>query len=223
MKRLLRRCLLLVAMFAMAGIAQAQRVIIVEVDPLPCVPRQGNAVVTATVTPDEPENAVRLFFQRDAYGELYYLEMMPLGAGRYWAVLPKPEEQNDVAEYHVNVVAPGPADIDALENRDYQSSITLQSSPTHRTPVTDDCKVEMTEEQRNHAQRLRVGETTVSQKGRPVAWWMCDGIIERIDTKGGVRPDEFCGAPPAPVPIIVEGKGIPISPTPPPEVSPSRP
>lgn len=195
------------ALLLAAGAARAQRAVIVEVDPLPCLPRGENAVVTATVTPDDPENEVRLYFQRDEYGDRYYLVMRPLGAGRYWMVFPKPERQNEVAEYHVTVV-------------DKELAI-LQSSPRQHAGVDDDCPVDLTEEQREQAQQLRVGETAVDQKGRAVAWWMCEGIIERIDTQGEVRPDEFCGAPPGPVPIIVEG--APQFGGPPVEVSPSQP
>jgi hypothetical protein len=207
----LRPTLLLAAMLAACApwAAVAQKAVIVEVDPLACLPEAENAVVTATVLPDDPTFEIRLYFQRDQFGDLYYLVMRPLGAGRYWMVLPKPEKQNDIAEYHVTVVAADRA--------------VLQSSPHVQVPVSDDCEVELTEEQREQAEQLRVGETANDQKGRAVAWWLCDGIIERIDPQGGVRPDEFCGVPPAPVPIIVEGdKSTAPDPEPPEEVSPSQ-
>lgn len=206
----LRNPLLLTAALAVFApvSALAQKAVIVEVEPLACPPRNENSVVTATVVPDDPTYQVRLYFQRDQFGDLYYLVMRPLGAGRYWMVLPKPERQNDFAEYHVSVV-------------DAEQAV-LQSSPRTQVAVTDDCEVELTEEQRDQAEQLRVGETNADQKGRAVAWWLCDGIIERIDPQGGIRPDEFCGVPPAPVPIIVEGnKDLGPDGTPPEEVSPS--
>lgn len=174
-----------------------------------CAPRKENVAVYATVTPDVPGNEVRTYFHRRDYGDLYYLVMHPMGNGRYWAVLPKPQEQNESVEFHIHVRS---ADDQALE-----------SSPSMTIPVTSDCKVELTDEQRDAAQKLRVGDTRPDQRGRAVAWFLCDGIVERIDLDLQVRPDLFCAVPPGPVPIVAEGKSGVISGEDPPDVSPARP
>lgn len=181
--------------------------VVIEVAPPPCLPREGNAPLWATVTPDLPENSVRLYFQRAGYGDLYYLVMTRAGAGRFWAVLPKPEEQNESVEVHVHVRS--------------QDDHALQSSPNLSIPVTGDCDVELTDEQEEIGEELRVGETNVSQRNRPVAWFLCDGIIERIDPEGEVRPDEFCGVPPGPAPIVAEGGKGSVIDGDPPNVSPA--
>lgn len=196
---------------------------IVDLRGLPCLPRERNSVVLATVSPDLADYQVRLFFRRDGYGDAYFIQMVKFDdKGHFYAVLPKPDRQNEEVEYHVHV-----------RGADKQ---TLASSPILIAPVTGDCKVEMTKEQEEMSNELVVGETRVDQKGHPVAWFLCDGIVSRIDVFDDQRPDEFCAVPPGPVPIIASGgappggvpnPGPPGSPTPrsipPPDASPSRP
>jgi hypothetical protein len=180
---------------------------IVDVPAIPCVPREENAVVYATVSPDTPQDQVRLFFRRDGYGDSYYMIMKKADdKGHFFGVLPKPDRQNLQLEYHVHVRGP---------NKE-----TLAASPDQLAPVTGDCKVELTKEQKDMTNELVVGETRVDQKGHPVAWFLCNGIVSRIDVLDQPRPDEFCAVPPGPVPIVAYGAptvGVPN------EASPSRP
>ncbi len=180
---------------------------IIDVRGVPCVPRERNSVVYATVSPDLDQYQVRLFFRRDGYGDAYFMQMVKFDdKGHFYAVLPKPDRQNEEVEYHVQVR-------DAVKQ-------TLASSPILIAPVTADCKVEMTKEQEDMSNELVVGETRVDQKGHPVAWFLCDGIVSRIDVFDDSRPDEFCSVPPGPVPIVAAGGptvGVPN------EASPSRP
>lgn len=64
----------------------------ISVSPAPCVPLEGNGVVTALVAPDTPGSKVRLFFRRlnIEVEDFYYVEMEPAGAGQYWGVFPVP-------------------------------------------------------------------------------------------------------------------------------------
>lgn len=64
----------------------------ITVTPLPCLPLEGNGVVTAAVSPDTPGSTVRLFFRRlhVEVEDFYYMEMEPSGAGQYWGVFPIP-------------------------------------------------------------------------------------------------------------------------------------
>lgn len=186
-----------------AAPALAQPVLISLAD-LPCLPEQANAALHVSVSPDVEQNAVRLFFRRQAHGDLYYLQMHPLGEGRYWAVLPKPQHQNEMVEYHVHIGGP--------------AGETMATSPIRLVAVTHDCEVELTDQEEDESDNLRVGETTADQKSRAVAWFLCDGIVERIGVDGLVRPDDFCGVPPPPAPLVLGSIVGPL-----PAESPSRP
>jgi len=179
---------------------------VVDVRGVPCLPRERNSVVYATVSPDLADYQVRLFFRRDGHGDAYFMAMTKFDdKGHFYAVLPKPDRQNEEVEYHVHV-----------RGADKQ---TLASSPILIAPVTGDCKVELTKEQEDLSNELVVGETRVDQKGRPVAWFLCDGIVSRVDIFDEQRPDEFCSVPPGPVPIVAYGgkpPGVPNGGGPPP-------
>jgi hypothetical protein len=186
-----------------AGPALAQPVIISVAD-LPCLPEQGNAALHISVSPDVEQNAIRLFFRRQAHSDLYYLLMHPLGNGHYWAVLPKPEKQNEMVEYHIHIGGP--------------AGETVASSPIRLVAVTKKCEAKLSDQEEDESDNLRVGETTADQKSRPVAWFLCDGIIQRIGIDGQVRPDDFCGVPPPPAPLVLGSVVGPL-----PAESPSRP
>jgi len=180
---------------------------IVDVRGVPCLPRERNAAVYATVSPDLSDYQVRLFFRRDGHGDAYFVVMKKLDdKGHFFAVLPKPDRQNEEVEYHVHVRGP--------------EKETLASSPILVAPVTGDCKVELTKEEDDMSNELVIGETRVDQKGHPVAWFLCDGIVSRIDIVDQQRPDEFCAVPPGPVPIVASGGPTVGVAT---EASPSRP
>jgi uncharacterized protein YlaI len=158
---------------------------------LPCLPVEGNAAVHASVSPPGAAVTVRTFFRRQDYGDMYYVTMNSLGGGNYWAVLPKPERQNEVVEYHVTA-------LDA-------AGAVLNSSPVQRTTVLRDCEAKLAQAEEQLSEALTIGETTKHQKGHPVAWFLCDGILHRVDTQGEVRVDEFCSVPPTPIPIVDRG------------------
>jgi hypothetical protein len=184
--RRLGSTLLLAALFAVPGLAQP---VVVSLSDLPCFPERGNAPLYVATSPTSPDHVVRAFFRRQAHGDLYYMLMHPIGNGSYWAVLPKPEQQNEMVEYHIHVTGP--------------DGQTLATSPIRLVAVTADCKAELTDEQEDESENLRVGETHSDQKGRPVAWFMCDGIVERIGVEGEIRPDDYCGVPPPPAPLVL--------------------
>ena len=178
--------LLLAALGATGALAQP---VVVSLSDLPCLPVSGNAPLYVASSPSSPDNIVRVFFRRQAHGDLYYLVMHPLDNGSYWAVLPKPEQQNEMVEYHIHVGGP--------------DGQTLGTSAIRLVAVTDDCEAELSDKQEDESENLRVGETHSDQKGRPVAWFMCDGIVERIGVQGEIRPDDFCGVPPPPAPLVL--------------------
>jgi len=61
---------------------------------LACLPQKGNAVLSATVSPEVPGSTARLYFRRMnvAVEDFYYVEMEPAGGGAHWATFPVPTE-----------------------------------------------------------------------------------------------------------------------------------
>lgn len=195
MRRIMTIGLTLAALVGAAPRAQAQPVGVV-VSELPCLPMEGNSPVFAAVSPAADDHAVRLYFQRQDHGDLYYVVMTPLGGGNYWAVLPKPERQNEVVEYHVTVL-----------DKDARVLASTRDRQEYRATVIRDCEAKLSEQQEEASESLTIGETHASQKGKPVAWFLCDGITHRIDSQGRLRADEFCAVPPGPIPYITQSRG----------------
>lgn len=190
-------CFALLAGLAGAEVASAQSLAIV-LSEIPCLPMEGNSPVFAAVSPASVDHQVRLYFRRQDFGDYYYLVMQPMGGGNYWVVLPKPERQNEVVEYHVTVLT---ADGQIL-------SSTVEQGEK-RVTVIRDCEAKLSSDQEEASESLAIGETNAAQKGKPVGWFLCDGITHRIDTEGRLRADEFCSVPPGPHPIIEGGDSSP--------------
>lgn len=92
MRRTLSLGALVLAAIAWPATAQSSKITVGE---LPCLPLDGNGVVTATVTPDLGSLSVRLYFRRLSVEveDFYYVEMRPGGNGSYWSPFPDPEDQ----------------------------------------------------------------------------------------------------------------------------------
>lgn len=87
-------------------------------------------------------------------------------------------QQNEPTEYFVTV--------NDAEGRE------LARSETMVTEVHDDCRVELTREQRGVADNLVLGETAPWQVGEDPFHWMCSGVVTRVDTSGVLRADSRC-------------------------------
>lgn len=160
---------------ALPAMAQVPRIV---VSPVSCLPATGNGVVHAGVVPEVEDGSVRLYFRRQGFGDYYWVPMAAEDGGRYWGVLPVPEEANERAEYYVAVY-------DTADR-------ILGQSVVHTVSVSSDCEPELTPEHRDRATALSVGETSLSQKHRKVAWWECEGVVERIDVFLETRDDTSC-------------------------------
>lgn len=189
----------------------------VTVEPTQCIPVEDNGVITARVQPEVGGTAPRLYFRWREHGTFYWVPMNAAGAGRYWAVLPKPEKTTENVERYVSVVDAGGRE--------------LARSGSATIPVQRDCKVELDAKQQGQAENLIVGETALPQKGRDVLGFLCDGIVSRVDANGILRVDDVCRTcvvawwrrtPLIAAPALI-GTGIIINETPDPEPSPSRP
>lgn len=83
---------ILLAAGAAAGFAQDAQV---RVEPIPCLPLEGNAPVFVKVEPEPAGAEVRVYFRRLSVEveDFYYVVARPSGDGGYWAVLPDPEDR----------------------------------------------------------------------------------------------------------------------------------
>ena len=206
---------LLALLLASGAAAQVPRVLIAD---LPCIPRDGHALAQAVAGPLNPTDEVRVYFRRQGYGDFYWVPARPTSDGRFWGVLPVPEPDNQMAELYAAVVAP--------------NNVPRAQSRIITSPVEPNCRGQLGNAQRADSQHLIVGESSLGQKFRKVAWWQCDGIRERVDVRGERRDDESClpiawwQRPELLAPLaLVTGGGITtVVPTePPPELSEANP
>jgi hypothetical protein len=160
---------------AAGAVAQVPRVLIGDI---PCVPKNGHAVAQAVAGPLDATQEVRIYFRRLGYGDFYWVPARPTSDGRFWGVLPVPEPDNHMAEVYAAVVGP--------------TGVPLAQSRVVQVPVEPNCRVQLGNAQQTDASHLIVGETSLGQKFRKVAWWQCEGIRERVDVRGERRDDEAC-------------------------------
>lgn len=88
--------------------------------------------------------------------------------------------ENEPAEYYVSV-------------HDAQGR-QLARSPTRVTEVRQNCRVDLTPQERGEAENLTVGETAHWQRDEEVFHWLCAGIVTRIDPTYVLRGDGICRA-----------------------------
>jgi hypothetical protein len=161
--------------WAASAAAQVPRALIGD---LACIPKNGHAVAQAVAGPVTNTDEVRIYFRRQGYGDFYWVPARPTSDGRFWGVLPVPEPDNKQAEVYAAVVAP--------------TGQPRAQSRIISVPVEPNCRVQLGNAQQADADHLIVGETSLGQKFRKVAWWQCEGIRERIDVRGERRDDEAC-------------------------------
>ena len=159
-----------------AQTAHAQAVSIVDPE---CIPRKGNGVIKASVIPDPAVGqSPRLYFRWKGQPAFYWVPMEVEPNGRYWTVLPRPEDRNEEVELYGAVVDP--------------AGRMLSQSQVRFAKVRD-CKVDLTPKEKGVADNLIIGETASSQYKKRVIGFLCPGIKIRIDPQGVKRADEECG------------------------------
>lgn len=163
------------ALVASSAAAQAPSI---KLEQAACLPVTENGLIRAKITNEAGGTEPRLFFRWDEHGTYYYVAMEAAGTGNYWAVPPKPIEENTLVEYYVDVV-------DAMGK-------SVARTTTLTSPVKEDCKVTLDARQAGVAENLVVGETAPPQIGERVMGFLCDGIISRIGPDGVLRADQIC-------------------------------
>lgn len=143
----------------------------------PCVPPQGSTLVEAKISPAEGWNSIRTYFMRNGRTELYFVEMRATEDGRFWAVIPKPDEDTVAVDFQIAV-----RDGEGRETR----------SPAQTVPVVKECRVDLTQDQIALSRNLVVGETLAGQYGGGVLGFLCEGIVLRMNYRGDLRPEDCC-------------------------------
>ncbi len=174
------RSLLLAGAAALVLAASAQAQPTTNVDELRCVPVAGNAVVHGSASGEPAGSSIRLYFRWQGHDEFFWVEMEPEGAGRYWAIPPRPEQRNNQVEYYSTI-------LDAAGKE-------LARSAPRIAKVTGDCKIQLSPREQGVANNLTVGETAPHQQGKTVLGFLCEGIVTRINWQGIRRADEVCRA-----------------------------
>jgi hypothetical protein len=150
----------------------------VTVEKVACFRTADNQVVHGTATYEPPGGSARLYFRWEERGGFYWVEMEHDGAGRYWAIPPKPEKRSQEVQYYGAL-------LDAAGHEVARSAVRM-------VEVKGDCHVELTPEQRGVAQNLTIGETTADQSHGGVIGFLCDGVVTRVSANNIRRADDFC-------------------------------
>lgn len=168
----------LILVCAVSGIAQAQSVSVVDPE---CIPRKGNGVIRASVIPDPAVGqSPRLYFRWRGGNQAFYwvpLEVEP--GGKYWTILPRPEDRNHEVEFYAAVV-------------DAAGKVVSQSE-TETTSVRNDCKAQLNPKEQGLAENLTIGETAENQYKKKVLGFLCPGVKIRISHQDVRRADDECG------------------------------
>lgn len=144
----LRNFILGVAALALLVPMVASAQIQVTVEDLECIADDDHHVVTAEVRTPPSESTVRLYFRRlhQEVEDLYYVEMNASGAGQYWAVLPKPTD-DDLVDKELE-------DPETEEEEEYPEAAWWQAKERsdHRDP-NDDLNEDIIEERATEGQK----------------------------------------------------------------------
>jgi hypothetical protein len=162
----------------LAGGARVYAQSSVAVEPATCFRPDANQVVHATTRGELPGGSARLYFRWEERGGYYWVDMEHDGAGRYWAVPPKPEKRNQLVQYYGALM-------DA-------SGREIARSQMQKSEVKADCHIELTPQQQGVAQNLTIGETTADQAHGGVMGFLCEGVVTRVNAQNIRRSDDFC-------------------------------
>jgi hypothetical protein len=136
-----------------------------------------SALVQATLSPETGWTSVRVYFKRGGETTEHFIEMVSGGEGEFWAVLPRPAAAT--AAVVCRIVARN------------ESGEEAAAAPV-TVPVSADCLVGLTGDQRRAAANLVIGDTALDQRGKMIPGFLCDGIVSRLGADGKMRIDEGC-------------------------------
>lgn len=167
--------MLLAGVFSLAQAAPAATLDL-KSEKLENIPAGGNALVTASVPPASTVSAARVYFNAQGKKPEYYLEMVRVDGGSFWAMLPVPKSETKKVQYRV-----------VLFDGDGKATQT----PQETIPVKGKAKVEPTEVEMRYARNLVIGVTDPEVDLLPEGF-ECIGVVSSINIRGELKPNEVC-------------------------------
>jgi hypothetical protein len=142
-----------------------------------CIPGGAQAMLQCDVTLSTFIDFVRVYFHSNAYKDDYFVEMRHGAGTRFFAVLPWPDTAVTKGVMYRIVVKAG----DGTESSTEQVNV----------PVSGDCPVSLSDEEKGYASNLVVGLTTSAQPLVPEGF-LCKGIVSLITVSGVMKSHEDC-------------------------------
>lgn len=146
---------------------------------LTCIPGDAQAKLYCNVTPLTSIVSVRVYFHSDAYKNDYFVEMRRGPGDRFFAVLPWADTAVTKGVTYRIVVKSG-------------DTGTESSTEQADVPVSGNCPVSLSEEEKRYASHLVLGLTKSGQPSAPPEGFLCKDIDSVITAKGEMKPAEDC-------------------------------
>jgi len=144
---------------------------------LTCIPGDAQAKLVCDVTPSASLDFVRVYFHSNAYKDDYFVEMRRGAGDRFFAVLPWEDAAVTKAVTYRIVVKAGDG--------------TESSTEPVNVPVSGNCPVSLSDDEKGYASNLVVGLTTATQPLVPEGF-LCKGIVSLITANGELTSHEDC-------------------------------
>ncbi|MEM9291324.1 MAG: hypothetical protein AAGD01_06570 [Acidobacteriota bacterium] len=173
------------ALLAMVLAAPTFGATTVTVDQAECLPVADNGLITLTVDEDFGGSEVRVYFRRlhQEVEDFYYVIAEPYEPGRYWAVLPKAEDEV-LERYDLDRENyPDAPDIDDVDDDDWADWWRAKEGSADRNP-TGDLDDELIEE------RASLGK----ERGRNWMETLDDATFQRWLEELEYEPTEYFGS-----------------------------
>jgi hypothetical protein len=143
-----------------------------------CIPGNAQAKLLCDVTPLTPITSVRAYFHSDAYKDDYFVEMRRGPGDGFFAIFPWADTKiTKGVTYRIVVKYDGG---------------TGSSTEQADVPVSGNCPVLLSEEEKKSASHLVLGLTKSGQPSAPPEGFLCKDIDSVITAKGEMKPAEDC-------------------------------
>jgi hypothetical protein len=142
-----------------------------------CIPSEAQTRLLCDVTPSTSIASVRVRFHSDAYKDDYFVEMRRGAGDSFFAVLPRADTAVTKGVTYRIVVKAG----DGTETTTEQANV----------PVSGNCPVSLSDDEKRYASNLVVGLTASAQPSVPQGF-RCEGIVSEITFNGELKSHEDC-------------------------------
>lgn len=142
-----------------------------------CIPGEAQAKLLCDVTPSTYIDFVRVYFHSNAYKDDYFVEMRRGAGNRFLAFLPWVDPAVTKGVTYRIVVKTGDG--------------TESSTKAVNVPVSGNCPVSLSDDEKVYASNLVIGLTVSGQPLVPQGF-LCKGIVYLITANGVMKSHEDC-------------------------------